>query len=62
MDDAVRLASWIAHAVGTGDLDGRRGQVMVKAVETFTPSLEKRDLLNRVAELEAQLKRLKRPE
>jgi len=60
LDDAVRYASYVVHAVATGDLDAKRGQVAVKAIDTFTRGLAARDLAGQVRELQAQLKRLKK--
>lgn len=57
LDDAVRYASWITHAVATGALDARKGQIVVKAIEAFNRSFA---LAGKVRELEATVRELKK--
>jgi hypothetical protein len=58
-DDAVRYASYVAHAVATGALDPRKGQIVVKALDTFTRAFDRRELEQRVRALQALVKKHK---
>jgi hypothetical protein len=59
-EDARRWLELIGQAVAAGRLPNRDGQVAVRAVEAFLRAFDVGELTDRIRELEAQLKKLKR--
>lgn len=55
LDDAVRWSAWAMHACAVGVIDGRTCHEINFAVNSFTASLQKRDLQREIASLRAQL-------
>ena len=59
IEDAVQTLSWVTHAVGVGQLDPRRGQVIERACSAFIRGIKDRDMSKRMAKLEARVKRFR---
>lgn len=55
LDDAVRWSAWAMHAAVTGVIDARTAHEVGFLVNSFTASLQKRDLQREIASLRAQL-------
>jgi hypothetical protein len=60
LDDALRWASWATYAVACGDIDVRRAREVAGLVKEFRSTLERRDMAREVADLRAELERLKK--
>ena len=56
LDDCIRWASWLAFAAVTGALDGISVREANRSLGTLKDSLNKRDLLARIKELERKLR------
>lgn len=56
LNEAETLASWIAYATLTGEIDARTGEAATKALRQFQLTVEKRTLQDRVRELQRKLK------
>jgi hypothetical protein len=59
LDDAVRWSAWAMHAAVTGVIDARTAHEVGFLVNSFTASLQKRDLQREIAELRKQLDQAK---
>lgn len=59
LDEAIAYSSWLTHAVTSGHIDPRRAAEATRALGTFTRALKERDVAQRMAAIEAQLKALK---
>src|SRR6266536_941870 len=57
VDDVVRWSSWAAWAVTTGLIDPGTSRELNRSLGTLKEALSKRDLLRRIRDLEAKLKR-----
>lgn len=55
LDDAVKFASWLTHAVCVGTLDARSAHEAGYALNVFKAAVEKRDLQREIASLRAEL-------
>jgi hypothetical protein len=55
LDDAVKFASWLTHAVCVGTLDARSAHEAGYALNVFKAAVEKRDLQKEIAALRAEL-------
>lgn len=58
--DAVRLFSFITHAVASGKMGARIGHEAAYALTGFRSAVEKRDLEREIVALRAQLDTLKK--
>lgn len=55
LDDAVKFASWLTHAVCVGTLDARSAHEAGYSLNVFKAAVEKRDLQREIAALRAEL-------
>jgi hypothetical protein len=55
LDDAVKFASWLTHAVCSGDIDARPAHEAGYALNVFKAAVEKRDLQREIASLRSEL-------
>ncbi len=55
LDDAVKFASWLTHAVCVGTLDARSAHEAGYSLNVFKAAVEKRDLQREIAQLRAEL-------
>jgi hypothetical protein len=55
LDDAVKFASWLTHAVCVGTLDARSAHEAGYSLNVFKAAIEKRDLQREIAALRAEL-------
>jgi hypothetical protein len=59
LDDAVKWSAWAAHAVALGVIDARTCHEINFAINSFTASLNKRDLQRQIATLQKVVDELK---
>ena len=55
LEDAVKIAAWITHAVLIGTIDARTAEAAVKGCRQFQLAEEKRKLQKQVEQLQAEL-------
>lgn len=55
LEDAVQWSSWAMYAVATGEIDARTGHEVGYLVNAFKAAVEKRDLLQEIEKLRAEL-------
>ena len=55
LDDAVKFASWLTHAVCVGTLDARSAHEAGYCLNAFRGAAEKRDLQREIQKLRAEL-------
>lgn len=55
LDDAVKWSAWAMHAAVTGVVDARTAHEVGFLVNSFTASLQKRDLQREIEKLRAEL-------
>lgn len=60
LDDAVRISAWITHATLQGEIDVRVSEAATKAIRQFQLCVEKRELVQRLKEAQAELDALKK--
>lgn len=55
LDDAVKFAAWLTHAVVVGELDARTAHESAYSLNCFKAAVEKRDLQKEIASLRSEL-------
>jgi hypothetical protein len=61
LDDAVRWASWLTAAIGSGRVDSKTGDVMFRGLRVFTDGRAKLDRVDeRVKRLQEQISTLRK--